>query len=450
MLAHVVLDDAARLFNGDGGGLRVKLGLGLVDHGLVGELVVEPELAEAAAEDAGLVAVDGRDVAGGFDLLADGFDLLELLDAAVDGDAVDAAEHLGSALLRTLGVGAAAVDALEVTGGVDGDELGLVHGLGLDRRLPAAALEGSDDLGGAEAGLGGGDDVRLPRAGLLAGVELLDGGSRGEGVLGDVEVELAEGPAVDDEALVLAVWHEGFVGAKVEDDVLLRVLGDVVLDDAAGGLDGGGALVGGELGCGGVDAALVGELTVQPELAEAAAEDAALVAVDGRDVTSLGDLLADAFELLGGLDAAVERDAVDTAEHLGAVLLLAHGVGAAAVDALEVTGGVDIDELLLGEELAELAAIADGSLPAAAFEGGAEIGDGDGVGHFSSRVLGERGNVPTRCVPVRRVAICRAGRKVRCNRCSLSRFHGRDKTHTRIARIVKADLAPTERLGTYS
>ena len=51
-------------------------------------------------------------------------------------------------------------------------------------------------------------------------------------------------------------------------------------DDAARSLDAGGALVGGEVGRGSGDAALVGELTVHPELAEAAAEDADLVAVE--------------------------------------------------------------------------------------------------------------------------------------------------------------------------
>jgi len=326
--------------------------------------------------------VNSGNVAGGLDLLADGLELLGGLDAAVDSDAVDAAEHLGAALLVTLGVGAAAVDALEVAVGGDLHELVSVLGLGLDLRGPAAALERADDLGRAEAGLGGGDDVRLPGAGLLAGVELLDGGGRGEGVLGDVEVELAEGPAVDDEALVLAVGDEGLAGDEVEDHVLLGVLGDVVLDDATRSLDAGGALVGGEVGRGSGDAALVGELTVHPELAEAAAEDAALVAVNSGNVAGGLDLLADGLELLGGLDAAVDGDAVDAAKHFGAVLLLADGVGAAAVDALEETGGVHIHKLLLGEERAEVAVIEDGRLPAARGEGDAEVTVGEGVGHF--------------------------------------------------------------------
>jgi len=320
-------------------------------------------------------------MAGVLDLLADILELLGGLDAAVDGDAVDAAEHLGSVLLGTLGVGAAAVDALEVALGGDLHELVSVPRLGLDLRGPAAALERADDLGGAEAGLGGGDDERLPGAGLLAGVELLDGGGRGEGVLGDVEVELAEGPAVDDEALVLAVGDEGLAGDEVEDHVLLGVLGDVVLDDATRLLDAGGALVGSELGSGSGDAGLVGELTVHPELAEAAAEDAALVTVNGRDMAGVLDLLADILELLGGLDAAVDGDAVDAAEHLGSVLLDTLGVGGAAVDALEVAGGVHVHELLL-VELAEVAVIEDGRLPAARGEGDAEVTDGDGVAHF--------------------------------------------------------------------
>jgi len=326
--------------------------------------------------------VNSGNVASLRDLLADGLELLGGLDAAVDGDAVDAAEHLGAALLVTLGVGAAAVDALEVAVGGDLHELVSVLGLGLDLRGPATALERADDLGGAEAGLGGGDDVRLPGAGLLAGIELLDGGGRGEGVLGDVEVELAEGPAVDDEALVLAVGDEGLARDEVEDHVLLGVLGDVVLDDATRSLDAGGALVGGEVGRGSGDAALVGELTVHPELAEAAAEDAALIAVNSGNVASLRDLLADGLELLGGLDAAVDGDAVDAAEHLGAALLVTLGVGAAAVDALEETGGVHIHKLLLGEERAEVAVIEDGRLPAARGEGDAEVTVGEGVGHF--------------------------------------------------------------------
>ena len=143
-----------------------------------------------------------------------------------------------------------------------------------------------------------------------------------------------------------------------------------------------GTFLGGELGLGLVDHALVGELVVEPELAEAAAEDAALVAVNGRNVARLRDLLADGLELLGGLDAAVDGDAVDAAEHLGAVLLLADGVGAAAVDALEETGGVHIHKLLLGEERAEVAIIEDGRLPAARGEGDAEVTVGEGVGHF--------------------------------------------------------------------
>ena len=64
----------------------------------------------------------------------------------------------------------------------------------------------------------------------LTGVELLDGGGGGDAVLGDVEVELAGRPRVDDEALVVGVGLEGHAVDEVEVHDLLGVLADVVLD----------------------------------------------------------------------------------------------------------------------------------------------------------------------------------------------------------------------------
>ena len=140
MTPPAALTAVAALLGGEVGLLDAETG--------VGEAVGHPELAEAAAEDAGLVTVDGGDVAGGLDLLADVAELLGGLDAAAVGDAVDATEHLGAS--HGLVVGAAAIDALEDALRVDRDDGDGALVLLNDGGGPAAALEDTNDVLGGE------------------------------------------------------------------------------------------------------------------------------------------------------------------------------------------------------------------------------------------------------------------------------------------------------------
>ena len=200
--------------------------------------------------------------------------------------------------------------------------------------------------------------------------ELLDGDRGGDEVLGDVKVELGSGPGIDDEALVIVVGLKSFSFDEVDVYNLLGVSTVVVLDHTAGSLDGVSASLGVKVGL--LDAeAGVGEAASHPELTEAAAEDAGLIAVHGGNVASLADFLADVTELRGGLDATAVGDAVHATEHLGA----RHGfvVGAAAIDALEDAVGVHVDD---GH--GALVLFDDGGFPAAALEHADDVFGGQG------------------------------------------------------------------------
>lgn len=165
-VASVVhLDDSAAGLDGLGSLVGVEL-RSLVSH--VVEASREPELEESASQHVGgVVAVDGRDVSLARDLAGDGLEALEGGGPAVVRDGVDSAAHLGAGELGV--VGSASVDALEDSGGLDGDELAGGEGVFLDDGgLPAAGLEGGDDvLGGKRRGGRGGG-----RRALLAAEEL--------------------------------------------------------------------------------------------------------------------------------------------------------------------------------------------------------------------------------------------------------------------------------------
>ena len=167
------------------------------------------------------------------------------------------------------------------------------------------------------------------------------------------------------------VGLEGLVLAEVDVHDLLGVSTVVVLDDTTRGLDGRSALLGGEVGLLDAETSIF-EAAGHPELAEAAAEDARLVTVDGGDVARRGNLLADVTELLGGLDATAVGNAVDATEHLGA----SHGlvVGAAAIDALEDALRVDRDDGDGG-----LGRLLDLGGPAAALEDTNDVLGGEGL-----------------------------------------------------------------------
>ena len=154
--AVVVLDHATRIFHGIAPLLGREVGL-LDSEAGVSEAVGHPQLAEAAAEDARLVAVHGGHVAGSLDLPADVAELLGGLDAAAVGDAVHAAEHLGASL--GLVVGAAAINALEDALGVHVNDFDGAVVFSDDGCIPAAGLEDADDVLGSERlvlSLGGG------------------------------------------------------------------------------------------------------------------------------------------------------------------------------------------------------------------------------------------------------------------------------------------------------